>query len=502
MSVAATLPAPRGFAFAPAHPLAWPLAIIGVFVLQAILVLTHEPWMDEWQALQIALSSPDLTTLLAALHYEGHPPVWYLILRGAALVLPAPWVLASVQLIIAFAMQALVLLRLHLPRIERLAIALSFTILIEMGSLSRSMSLGALLLIAAFTLHGKTARWLMIALLPMADFQFGLLSMIAIVLAWRDRALSAPGIALWLVSGTLAALSVWPAADMVAANVPKDHAVEAILALMGLSPQLIPVRFVEGMAVWGGCVPLPFGPIVGGLFILLGYRLLAHARWEVICFLAFTIATLLLATFVYRLGVRHFTLTALLLILLRARVGAHDRQDILLWRAWLVSCAIGGLIGTYLSLVQPFDAGARAATMIASHHLDDQDIVAWPEVSLQGTGVRLGREFTSLTRGCTEGYRHWTAAERIEEKADLSRALTNYARRNGHFYFVSEYNFDLGFVPLHIKRIGHVKRGYSGYSYHLYDVAWDKPRRTPLPGPCGPARLPLAQWWGTSGQQF
>ena len=65
-----------------AGPIGWPAACAAVFALQAALILTHTPWLDEIQAVQLAIEAPDVPTLLAWLRYEGHPPLWYFILRG------------------------------------------------------------------------------------------------------------------------------------------------------------------------------------------------------------------------------------------------------------------------------------------------------------------------------------------------------------------------------------------------------------------------------------
>ena len=66
----------------------WLTAVFTVIALQAALVLNHRAWLDEWQALQLSLQSPGLAALLDNLRYEGHPPLWYLLLRGASAILP------------------------------------------------------------------------------------------------------------------------------------------------------------------------------------------------------------------------------------------------------------------------------------------------------------------------------------------------------------------------------------------------------------------------------
>ena len=85
------------------RPRNWIACALAVLILQTALVLTHQPWLDEWQALQISLQSPTITALLENLRYEGHPPLWYLILRAAGGVISPYWVLTVVQLPVALA---------------------------------------------------------------------------------------------------------------------------------------------------------------------------------------------------------------------------------------------------------------------------------------------------------------------------------------------------------------------------------------------------------------
>jgi hypothetical protein len=173
-------------------PVVWRTAVVLLMALQAILVVTHHAWLDEWQALQIAVQSPTLGDLLQNLRYEGHPPLWYLILRAIGTVIPYLWVLAVAQLGIAGATQALILFRAPLGRLERLLIGSSYFILFEFGTLSRSLGLGALLTVAFFAARSPRAAWGAVILLPMVDFQFGLVSLCLIALLLKDGRWSWP----------------------------------------------------------------------------------------------------------------------------------------------------------------------------------------------------------------------------------------------------------------------------------------------------------------------
>ncbi|HXV17196.1 MAG TPA: hypothetical protein VD758_10480, partial [Gemmatimonadaceae bacterium] len=62
-------------------------------VLLIVLALEHEMWRDEVRALSVA-TKWSWTTMFAELHHEGHPSLWYILLRAgfalthSTLVLP------------------------------------------------------------------------------------------------------------------------------------------------------------------------------------------------------------------------------------------------------------------------------------------------------------------------------------------------------------------------------------------------------------------------------
>ena len=57
---------------------------VGVVILYCVLHFVighyHEPWFDEAQAWQIAKCASIKEILFKIPHYEGHPPLWHLIL--------------------------------------------------------------------------------------------------------------------------------------------------------------------------------------------------------------------------------------------------------------------------------------------------------------------------------------------------------------------------------------------------------------------------------------
>ena len=71
----------------------------------------HTYWRDEVRALSLALQGDNVAGMLRALHGEGHPALWYLMLRGADALLPVQAVLPAVALVVASASAALLAFR-------------------------------------------------------------------------------------------------------------------------------------------------------------------------------------------------------------------------------------------------------------------------------------------------------------------------------------------------------------------------------------------------------
>jgi hypothetical protein len=57
-----------------------------LFVYSAIVIvvsLFHEWWRDEWRAVNIVTSSNSIAAFISLLKQEGHPPLWYFLIKLA-----------------------------------------------------------------------------------------------------------------------------------------------------------------------------------------------------------------------------------------------------------------------------------------------------------------------------------------------------------------------------------------------------------------------------------
>jgi hypothetical protein len=207
---------------------------LGIFTtLLALLTWRHEMWRDELQAWLIARDSHSLRQLFHALHYEGHPSLWYLLLWIPAHLSPNPASMQVINGIFAVVLAWIVLSTMVLPRSMRVLIVFSFFVFYQFGVEARSYELGFLLLVAAARcLMGKRQhRKLAILLLALSINTHVFAAPVAVALAtwafgcaklktWRDAGrLLRDGefLTAFVVlgaAGILALITVWPARDL------------------------------------------------------------------------------------------------------------------------------------------------------------------------------------------------------------------------------------------------------------------------------------------------
>ncbi len=128
----------------------------------------HEPWFDEAQAWQIAKCASLREILFEIPHYEGHPPLWHLILAiPAKLGVPFEIGLKTVGFLFSAASAYLILFRMPYPRLMRLLIPFSYFIFYQYGVIVRPYGLMLLVfLLLALAFPKKDIRpWRFVGLL-------------------------------------------------------------------------------------------------------------------------------------------------------------------------------------------------------------------------------------------------------------------------------------------------------------------------------------------------
>lgn len=129
-----------------------------IFWLAAVLFLTfhHVMWRDEVRALNIALQGDNMIEMLQRLRGEGHPAIWYLLLRGAYDVFGRVEVLPAVSLLVAFVSVVLLIFRSPFPRLVVLALVFSHLMIFEYSIVARNYGISVLILLLIAELY---PRW-------------------------------------------------------------------------------------------------------------------------------------------------------------------------------------------------------------------------------------------------------------------------------------------------------------------------------------------------------
>jgi len=478
-----------GLRLAPLDRFGWHLAASGVFLLQALLILYHQPFADEWQALQIAVQSPDFASLLANLRYEGHPPLWYLLLRAVSQLVGPQSALPATNLGLAFVSQFLILFRSPFPRWLRLAIALSEPILFEYDTVSRSYALGVMLTFWAMSAwNARRLVWLPLVLLPSVEFFFGIISAALLLLRFRERRVWWPAVAVWVAVGLCAAWTVLPARDFVPVYKQAAEPMRNVLLyLKQLSIVAVPMQWENGRPLWNG---LPhFAP-----FLLLWVAFIAlcweQTRKRPLDRLAMSTLLLVMAVFYafYELGNRHLMLLGILLIALQWRHSLRGEPIRWPFALWLGVGAACGLATAAIGLTIPFDTADRAARQIRELHLQNKHWVSASVQHAQGISAMTGILFQGAGQECVNDFIRWNFHSTVDDAAKLAAWSQEEARRYGRFYLVSEAALPPSVPAVELARVA---PGYDGMAYFLYEVAPDRPddmRKLPR---CVPGMTPF-----------
>jgi len=138
--------------------------------LLAVITWRHEMWRDELQAWLIVRDSHSARGLLHALHYEGHPLLWYLLLLIPAHISWNPAWMQVINGLLAVGVAWILLSARELPRTMRTLLLFSFFFFYQYGVIARSYALTTFLLLAAArcVLGKKQHRRLAVLLLVLA----------------------------------------------------------------------------------------------------------------------------------------------------------------------------------------------------------------------------------------------------------------------------------------------------------------------------------------------
>lgn len=128
---------------------AFALALTAAFASVALFTaLRHEMWRDELQAWLIASESRTFAELVWNMRYDGHPPLWYVLLYAASRITQNPLAMKLLHVSVATASVLVVARRAPFTRLQKTLFAFGYFPLYEYAAISRNYALGILCLFA------------------------------------------------------------------------------------------------------------------------------------------------------------------------------------------------------------------------------------------------------------------------------------------------------------------------------------------------------------------
>ncbi|HEY0314406.1 MAG TPA: hypothetical protein VGC56_18170 [Allosphingosinicella sp.] len=255
------------------------LVLLALWVaLSGFFTLRHVVWRDEMRALSLALTGDSVVGMIRAIHGEGHPALWYLLLRGAHTLAPVREVLPAIGWALTAAGAALFALRAPFRPVTLALVLFGAFFVFEYAAIARNYGIGMLVLFAVAALYptrrdrGVTIG-LLLALLcntnvPCCVLAAMILGFWLVELLGEEGLRWGPKYRLFLVNAAVAAAG---AALCFATVFPTVHDAAVIVHPHGIGPGLVlSALFTPALSFWDFVPPfLPNSSAGAALFGIL-----------------------------------------------------------------------------------------------------------------------------------------------------------------------------------------------------------------------------------------
>ena len=391
----------------------WPwIGLIGlVLTIQMALIWTHIPWADELQATALARESRSISDWYWNFRYEGHPPLWHLLLKLPLAFTDDPTALKIVQSLVMLCTAALLYLRAPFSPGVKLLLSLNYFLFFEYGVIARGYSLTVLFVFGAIAYRQRPLAWLFIALLPQGGLQSMMLAGICGLIVLREQGWRRGGVLLACCGGVVALIWMWPAADAepFATQGLSTPLLQRLLWAAYMSGStFLPVDFNLDLTGWE-LLRMEKVLVATGIFgpILTIYCLSRKSHVLAWMLAGFTGANLILSTKVYILTTRHFGLWVVLLIGFLWVLQKPGEPLARIARAWTVMLALGGAGAAIRQAITPFSPGPQVVSALREIGEATPLIIPVP--------ISIGAEIHGLLRiptydmpgGCMQSFIRW-----------------------------------------------------------------------------------------------
>ena len=396
---------------ASAPPWPWAALIALALAAQVALIWTHAPWADELQATALARESHALADWYWNFRYEGHAPLWHLLLKIPLTVTDDTTALRIVQSVAVLCSAGLLHLRAPFTPAVKFLLSLNYFLFFEYGVIARDYSLTLVFFFAAIAFRRQRVAWLFLALLPQGGLQSVMLAGICGLILLRAQGWRWGGVMLAGCGGVVALVWMWPAPDFEALDtlrLASPWHERLLLAIYRHGATLLPLDFDLQLTGWelsksAGLITLAG---LGVPFLTMG-MIWRQSRFLALLTGLFLLANLAFSQHVYTFSARHFGLWNVLLIGLLWVTHKPAQNLGRLAQVWLVLLALGGVGAGVQQAMRPFSTAPEAVAALREAGGATKLIIP--------VNVLLGAEVNGLLRlptydmtgGCMQTFVRW-----------------------------------------------------------------------------------------------
>jgi hypothetical protein len=456
------------------------LGVVAAFLLVTIpVMLHHEMWRDELQSWLLARDTVSLRDLFYQLRYEGHPALWYLVLRPITALSRDPrWMQ---WLSVAFGASSVYVFARFAPfsRVIRVLFAFGYFVVYGYTIVARSYGLQMLLLLLLCAVIAARRSRVMVGLLLILIANttvYGGIMVLALVGAFVAEALW-EGHRLHCVRQRLRGVSVVVLSGIVGvgllvvqvrrpADAPFNGNAVGVTTIMGRGGARVRDRpFIERLTpVWRGYVPIAPGDDLSGLWqgdillirspraapvavalsvvmVAVAVAMLRRSVLALVFFLLSTAGVLLFSVLIYAGSLYHHGHFFLALVMalwlaasqrswvparpIRDGIGRRalallDEHSQLLIGVLLILQVVGAVSRLVADWLSPFSNGKAVAAYIRAHGMQDSTIAMYPGFEAAVSGY-LDRPVYEIDRLSLATYvPHSLGASRQDDAAILA----------------------------------------------------------------------------------
>ena len=503
------------------------IVLTAVFLLVTVpVMLHHEMWRDEIQSWLLARDSVSLRSLFHSLHYEGHPSLWYLLLRPIARTVRDPRWIQPIALVFSCCSVYLFARFAPFSRLIRVLFAFGYFVVYGWTIVARSYGIALTLAVLLCVLLTRPkprygAAAIVMALLANTSV-YGSMMVVACVIGLladalftarsaqrrdRVRRVALPAI-VGIAAVLLAAAQVWPASD-------NNFLGPGLAGTSHTNDFDVAARpFVAVAPVWRGYVPIPRleetsdiwwanflvdrsrkGAVLAGVLSIIGVALLAmlvrRSLFALAFYLSATVILLLFSIFVYGGSLYHhgyFFLAAIMalwfaaaqmesvpaesrLLARSAAVRWLDRRTQLAIITLLALQVVGGAFRLVADYLMPFSEGKATADYIRSHGLERLPILASPGFNATTVSGYLGRPIFAVDRNVLMTFAPLSVpADIMDDTVLLSRVDTCCAGRDSVMVLLLNHRLEANSAALAVQPLVALDDALVPERFFLYEV--------------------------------